>query len=177
MTDHDGPDCRSCPSRRVLLAGAGAGLAATLAGCATYGSPAGPAPAAPVPATPAGGGQAGADAGGDSPPNGDTPPAGGASPTGGAVLARVADIPVGGGRVFAERQLVVTQPEAGTVRAFSAVCTHQGCTVAEVKGGTINCPCHGSRFRVADGSVAGGPASRPLAAVRVSVDGGTIRLA
>jgi Rieske Fe-S protein len=175
MTHHDGTDCRSCPSRRALLAGAGAGLAATLAGCATYGSPAAPAPAAPAPAAPASN-QAGGKAGVDTPPSGD-PPTGDSPPTGGAVLARVADIPVGGGRVFAERQVVVTQPEAGTVRAFSAVCTHQGCTVAEVKGGTINCPCHGSRFRVADGSVAGGPASRPLAAVRVTVDGGVVRLA
>ena len=158
MTHHDGTGCAACPSRRALLAGAGAGLAATLAGCATYGSPA--APAAP----------AGGDARG-----GDAPTAG--AGTAGAVLARVADIPVGGGRIFAERQIVVTQPEAGTVRAFTAVCTHQGCAVDEVTGGTINCPCHGSRFRVADGSVAGGPASRPLAAVRVTVDGGVVRLA
>jgi Rieske Fe-S protein len=181
MTHHDGTGCAACPSRRALLAGAGAGLAATLAGCATYGSPA--APAAPGGGDAPGGEATGGDApaagaggaGSGSPAGGDGPGAGGG--TAGAVLARVADIPVGGGRIFAERQIVVTQPEAGTVRAFTAVCTHQGCTVAEVKGGTINCPCHGSRFRVADGSVAGGPATRPLAAVRVTVDGGAVRLA
>jgi Rieske Fe-S protein len=160
MTHHDdrtgcGPLCHS---RRALLVGAGAGLAVTLAGCATYGQAAPPAPA-PA-ARPAGSSAT------------DAP-----SAAGGAVLARSTEIPVGGGKVFADRQVVVTQPVAGTFKAFTAICTHQGCTVAEVKGGTINCPCHGSRFRVADGAVAGGPASRPLAAVNLTVDGGAIRLA
>jgi len=58
---------------------------------------------------------------------------------------------------------VVTQPVSGTFKAFSATCTHQGCAVSEVANGTINCPCHGSRFAVADGSVTAGPATTPLA--------------
>ena len=85
------------------------------------------------------------------------PPAGPAGK--GSVLATVGDVPVGGGVVLADRDVVVTQPVPGTFQAFSATCTHQGCTVSEVANGTINCPCHGSRFAVADGSVTAGPAT------------------
>lgn len=95
----------------------------------------------------------------------------------GDALAKTSDIPVGGGKVFAARKIVVTQPEAGTFKAFSAVCTHQGCTVKDVTGGTINCPCHGSKYRVADASVAAGPAPRPLPAERITVENGSIHLA
>ena len=72
--------------------------------------------------------------------------------------------------------VVVTQPTAGTFKAFSSTCTHMGCTVSSVKNGTINCPCHGSRYSIADGSVQGGPAPRPLAARRIAVTGSTISL-
>ncbi len=92
-------------------------------------------------------------------------------------LGAAADIPVGGGKIFADKQVVVTQPTQGTFAAFSAVCTHQGCTVDTVADGTINCPCHGSKFKVADGSVANGPASAPLAKKTVTVTGGQITLA
>jgi len=93
-----------------------------------------------------------------------------------SALAQLADIPVGGGRVFAAQKVVVTQPEPGVVKAFSAICTHQGCAVTEVAGGTINCPCHGSAFRIADGTVASGPATTPLPSAPITVDGATIRL-
>jgi Rieske Fe-S protein len=95
----------------------------------------------------------------------------------GTPLANVADIPVGGGTVFPEQQVVVTQPEAGNFRAFSAVCTHQGCTVTDVGGGTINCPCHGSKFAITDGAPAAGPAERPLEARQVTVAGDSLTLA
>jgi Rieske Fe-S protein len=65
----------------------------------------------------------------------------------------------------------VTQPSAGTFKAFNAVCTHQGCTVASVANGTITCPCHNSQFSAADGSVQSGPAPSPLASIAVTVTG------
>ena len=95
----------------------------------------------------------------------------------GGVLGAAADVPVGGGKIFADKQVVVTQPTQGTFAAFSAVCTHQGCTVDTVANGTINCPCHGSKFKIADGSVATGPASKPLPKKNVTVAGGQITLA
>ncbi|GAA1363545.1 Rieske (2Fe-2S) protein [Streptomyces beijiangensis] len=152
-------------SRRAALATGGAALAA-LAGCTKYGDesqqPEPPPSSAPASGTskPAGGGGGSGGGGGGAP-----------------ALTKTADIPVGGGKIFADKKVVVTQPEAGSFKAFSAICTHQGCTVSSVSGGTINCPCHGSKYRVADASVAGGPAPRPLAPQAIKVTGDSISLA
>lgn len=89
---------------------------------------------------------------------------------------KVADIPVGGGKVFGTVQVVVTQPKAGEFKAFSAVCTHQGCTVSSVKDGTINCPCHGSKFDMATGQVTAGPALSPLPSKTATVSGDSITI-
>ncbi|MEU4549080.1 ubiquinol-cytochrome c reductase iron-sulfur subunit [Nonomuraea dietziae] len=94
----------------------------------------------------------------------------------GPVLSKTRSIPVGGGKIL-RGKYVVTQPTKGTFRAFSAVCTHQGCTVASVSGGTINCPCHGSKFSISTGAVVNGPAKRALARRRIKVSKGVIRLA
>ena len=82
-----------------------------------------------------------------------------------------ATIPVGGGKVFADQKVVVTQPTEGEFKAFTAVCTHKGCTVADVSGGTINCGCHGSKFDIATGEVKNGPATKALPTKTVSVTG------
>ncbi|MBW0117311.1 Rieske (2Fe-2S) protein, partial [Pseudonocardia abyssalis] len=89
-------------------------------------------------------------------------------------LAAAATIPVGGGRVFADLDLVVTQPTAGEFRAFSATCTHQGCAVTEVTDGQIVCPCHGSTFSAVDGSPTAGPAAQPLPRRTVAVRDGSV---
>ncbi|RZL76018.1 MAG: Rieske (2Fe-2S) protein [Rhodococcus sp. (in: high G+C Gram-positive bacteria)] len=81
------------------------------------------------------------------------------------------NVPVGGGAVLGD--VVVTQPSGGDFRGFSSTCTHAGCTVSDVSGGTINCPCHGSKFNL-DGSVHTGPASAPLAPRSVSVQGDSV---
>ncbi|MFI9821853.1 Rieske (2Fe-2S) protein [Streptomyces sp. NPDC052013] len=95
----------------------------------------------------------------------------------GQQLASTGDIPVGGGTIFKDEKVVVTQPEEGDFKAFSAICTHQNCVVATVSDGTINCTCHGSRFAIADGAVERGPATRPLPEEQITVDGNSIRLA
>ncbi|MGV9291953.1 Rieske (2Fe-2S) protein [Streptomyces sp. NPDC003719] len=95
----------------------------------------------------------------------------------GAAVAATADIPEGGGKVLADRKIVVTQPTAGEFKAFSATCTHQGCAVKDVADGVIHCPCHNSTFSITDGSVRGGPATKPLPAVPITVSGDSIELA
>jgi nitrite reductase/ring-hydroxylating ferredoxin subunit len=101
------------------------------------------------------------------------PPAAGAP---GPQIAKVGDIPVGGGTIFAASETVVTQPAAGEFKAFSSICTHARCPVTEVTT-SINCLCHGSRFSLTDGSVLQGPAASPLAAKTVTVNGGTVEVA
>jgi Rieske Fe-S protein len=91
-------------------------------------------------------------------------------------VIKVADIPVGGGRVFDATKVVVTQPKAGEFKAFSAICTHKGCTVAGVANGTISCPCHGSTYDAATGQVTGGPAPAPLPPKTVTVSGGSLTI-
>ena len=92
-------------------------------------------------------------------------------------FAQASDIEVGGGTIFAEDQVVITQPSDGEFKCFSAVCTHQGCIVSSVSDGTINCECHGSAFSIADGSVVTGPATAPLGEQPIAVDGDAITLA
>ena len=98
----------------------------------------------------------------------------GGSGGGGDVLTETSDIKVGGGEVFPDQQVVVTQPKAGEFKCFTAVCSHQGCIVANVSGGTINCDCHGSQYSIDDGSVVTGPATFPLAEEKITVSGNKI---
>ena len=155
-----GPDAPTS-SRRAVLAGAGAACVAALSGCTAYnanngglaGAP--PAPNSPAAST----GSSGTGTGAGNAPD---------------VLASTSDVPVGGGKILADKKIVITQPHAGTFDAFTAVCTHQGCIVSTVSGGTINCPCHGSKFSIVNGSVVNGPASSPLAPVSITVQGTSI---
>lgn len=93
---------------------------------------------------------------------------------GGAVLASTADVPVGGCFVVAAAKVVVTQPTEGDFKAFSAICTHQGCPVESSSDGEIPCPCHGSRFSLEDGSALSGPATAGLEPVEITVEGDSI---
>jgi Rieske Fe-S protein len=159
-TDARGPGLQ----RRVVLLGAGAvGVAGVLAACGGDGDDSGTA----APTT-------------DTTPSRDAPDTprptspGTTAPTegsGGTPLTATADVPVGGGVIISGEQIVVTQPTAGQFRAFGSTCTHQGCQVATVADGLIQCPCHGSRYSVEDGSVQVGPAPTPLPEVPIVVEG------
>lgn len=96
------------------------------------------------------------------------------APGGGSVLGPTSDVPVGGGKVYQDAKVVVTQPKAGEFKGFSAVCTHNQCIVRDVANGTINCGCHGSKFAIADGARTAGPASSPLPPAKVTVQGNNI---
>lgn len=89
-------------------------------------------------------------------------------------LATLDSIPQGGGRILTDPAIVLVRTGAGPVRAFSAICTHQGCPVTRIADGTIDCPCHGSRFDLATGAVVAGPAPRPLPSVAVTVRDGEV---
>jgi Rieske Fe-S protein len=93
---------------------------------------------------------------------------------GGRLLTSLDDVPRGGGVILKDASIVVTRTASGDVHGFSAVCTHQGCTVAAVTNGTIECPCHGSRFDATTGAVRAGPATRPLPQVAVAVRAGNV---
>jgi Rieske Fe-S protein len=96
----------------------------------------------------------------------------------GTVVIALADVPVGGA-ASAEvngQPVLVTQPAEGEVHVFSAVCTHEGCTVMPGEG-ELECPCHRSRFTLEDAAVLGGPAPEPLGEVSVTVVDGDVVLA
>ncbi|MEU0844551.1 Rieske (2Fe-2S) protein [Streptomyces sp. NPDC005962] len=154
-------------TRRAVVSAAGAaGLAAALTACGKEDSSdsdssqnAGSAQES------AGSGQSGAA--------GDSSGGGG----GGMELAKTSQIPEGGGMVFKDHKVVVTQPSSGQFKAFSSICTHQGCSVGDVSDGTINCPCHQSKFDISDGSPKGGPATKALPGAKITVEGTSIKMA
>ena len=101
--------------------------------------------------------------------------AGGAA-SGGGPLTTTGHVKVGGGTIFPNEQVVVTQPAAGEFKCFTAVCTHEGCLVSKIADGKIVCECHGSAYSIDDGSVLNPPATSPLAEKAITVAGGKITL-
>jgi len=168
MTEHQTTTDAGPTSRRALLIGAGGvGATVALAACGTgTDDDLGDGANAPVDAGQSAGADSGADSGTD----------GGDTGSGGDGLT-TSQVPVGSGVILAAQGVVVTQPAEGQFKAFSNVCTHQGCPVANLDGGTINCTCHFSSFSISDGSVLSGPASAPLEEKTVTVDGETISVA
>lgn len=133
--------------RRVIAAGLCTIGCAGITACTNYGAPA-------------------------APPS-DVPESGAAASASAGLTVNTAAIPVGGGAIFADTDTVITQPSEGEFKAFSATCTHAGCTVAAVTT-TISCDCHGSQFSITDGSVVKSPAGRPLAAKTATVQGDSV---
>ncbi len=189
------------PTRRGVLLGVSlAGLGGALAGCSTAAVPYGANEAGAVPggqgamptsgAMPSTGAMSGQNAmsgqGGAMP---SSPAPASSSMQGGMqseapakakvtgmVLGAASEIHVGGGKIYTAAKVVVTQPARGQYKAFSAVCTHVGCIMSEVANGTIDCPCHGGQFKVADGAVVAGPPPSPLPARQVRVVNGQVVL-
>jgi Rieske Fe-S protein len=169
-------------TRRGVLLGVGlAGLGGALAGCSTTAVPYDANEAGVPPNGPAQGAQ---------PSTGPSPGSMASSPARaqdgqparkkakpkGTVLGAASDIPVGGGAVYTAAKVVVTQPASGQYKAFSAVCTHVGCIVNKVTNGTIDCPCHGSEFKITNAAVVAGPAPSPLPARQITIVDGRIIL-
>jgi Rieske Fe-S protein len=94
-----------------------------------------------------------------------------------SALGTTSEIPVGGGKIFTAEKVVVTQPTKGVFKGFSAICTHMGCTVDKIADGTIDCPCHGSKYSITDAHVVHGPAPKPLPTKNIKVADGKITLA
>jgi len=101
----------------------------------------------------------------------------GGSGSGGSTTVPLASIPVGGAvsAKLGSDPIVVSQPKSGEVVAFSAICTHQGCTVAP-QGKEFDCPCHGSKFDSATGEAIQGPARTPLTRLTAAVSGDTVTI-
>ena len=99
---------------------------------------------------------------------------GGDEPKSGEELATTEEVPVGGGIVLADQQVVLTQPTEGEFKAYTAVCTHQQLMVTSVEDGVIHCANHGSAYDAATGEVTQGPAPSALAAIEIHVEGDRI---
>lgn len=89
-------------------------------------------------------------------------------------LGPASEVPVGGAKIYAEQRLLVSQPAKGEFKCFSTVCTHAGAVLNKIEKDQSVCPLHGSRFMVATGEVAEGPASRPLEEVPVKAKDGKL---
>ncbi len=145
MTEHD-ETTTPAVNRRVVLAGAGAvGAAGLLAACSSGNTTSSEVVPTAAPETPAA--------------------------TNANAVAETSQVPVSGGLVIDDKQLVVTQPKEGQFKAFTSICPHQGCTVGEVTADAIICPCHGSEFSPETGEVLMGPAMTGLTPVAIKVKG------
>jgi nitrite reductase/ring-hydroxylating ferredoxin subunit len=73
---------------------------------------------------------------------------------------------------------VVAIRDAGTIRELGDRCSHMSGPLSggDLVDGCLTCPWHGSTFRVADGSVARGPATAPQPEFEVREVGGAIQV-
>jgi|SRR5579872_2538804 len=123
-----------------------------------------------------GSGRSGSGSGGGSGAGG----GGSASGVRGRLLGKASEVPVGGAASFVDpfqndAPGYVVQPKEGEFVAFSAICTHQGCTVQYARSvQQFQCPCHGSVYSALTGQVLRGPAPLPLPKIPIEERGGDI---
>jgi Rieske Fe-S protein len=114
--------------------------------------------------------------GGNSGGGGSKKSSGGEAKAGGTAIASESEVAPGSAYKFKDsgNPAFLVHLDTGDFVAYSAICTHQGCTVA-YKDGNLACPCHGSVFDPANGAaVVAGPAPRPLPEIPVKVEGGEV---
>jgi Rieske Fe-S protein len=170
----------SGPTRRNLLRAAGlvalvGGGSAALAACSSADTSAptpNTAPSSAAPSSPASPASSSAPSASASASASASESSSAAVPDGPSVTT--GEVPVGGGVILQDADYVVTQPEKGSYKAFSKICTHQGCPVSQIVDKEIVCNCHGSHFSISDGSVLSGPADKALAEAKTTVAGGKV---
>jgi len=162
-------------SRRAVLRAAGlvalTGGGAALAACSAGAEVAAPSASSAAPSASASSASPSASASASASPSAS---ASGSAPAPSGPSIATSEVPVGGGVILEDADYVITQPSKGEFKAFSKICTHQGCPVTEVAGDSIVCKCHGSRFSIEDGSVTNPPANKPLAESGTTVSGGKV---
>jgi Rieske Fe-S protein len=146
----------------VLLTGLATAATAALASCSSSGSSPSASSSAPSSASSSDGSSNGSS--------------GGSGGSGAGSIIAVSAVPVGGSASATSSEgkpIIVSQPKHGDIVAFTAICTHMGCTVAPA-GAQLKCPCHGSVYDAFTGKNISGPAPSPLAPVQVKVAGGKV---
>ena|SRR5690349_8479325 len=183
----DGPPPEPATTRRVLLAEfagmavAVAGISALAKGSYTPARSLGSSGGAGSGGThPGDGGQTGSGSAGSAQASNGSPAGGGAGsnlPAGAVRLGPGKRLPAGQAATYSDPSDgspdILIRDEAGDLKAFSAVCTHAGCTVG-YEGSTIVCPCHGGEYSAETGEVLAGPPPAGLAPKRVIESGGQI---
>jgi thiosulfate dehydrogenase (quinone) large subunit len=102
----------------------------------------------------------------------------GKNPESGSTITTLANFPVGSTMQFTAKDgspAVLFRTNSG-VFAYSAICTHQGCTVGYDQGQhLLICPCHGAAYDpTKNAAVVAGPAPTPLAKISVAIKGANI---
>jgi Rieske Fe-S protein len=123
-----------------------------------------------------GGNYGGGNSGGGGSDGGSKKSSGGDAGAGGTAIASESEVAPGRAYKFKDsgNPAFLVHLDNGDFVAYSAICTHQGCTVA-YKNGNLACPCHGSVFDPANGAaVIAGPAPSPLPEIPVKVEGGEV---
>lgn len=98
----------------------------------------------------------------------------------GTVLAKVSDVPVGGGALVnagTDGLILLTAPKPGQIEAFNPTCPHAGAKVDPPVDNVITCPAHGSQFNATTGALERGPAPNGLTAVPIRVAADQVVLA